>query len=334
MKLIRPLLWLQIFCTLCLITLGGVVHNTGSSLACPDWPLCFGMVMPPMEGQVAIEHSHRLLGALVGFFSVLIVAISLKNRRQISSTFFKLSLVSLGLVIFQGVLGGVTVLLKLSPLVSTAHLVTSQIFLANLLLLHFASSPKYSLSLSQWRGFDHLRFLPFVLIFCIFQMGLGAFIRHGGAALACGLGPESMFLCRSHEDFSLVWWPTLGPAQANMLHRYAGVLLAFLVVLGTLPTLKWAKKNNFKNIRRLVASLHALVAFQIVLGLWTLASGIHPVIVTLHLVGGVGLWLLLWTLWGQTLQISYSQTRMASETRVKTSSGSKESLNFVTDLST
>ena len=59
--------------TFALVTLGGVVHNTESSLACPDWPLCFGQVMPEMEGGVAIEHSHRLLATLVVLGVLLLV---------------------------------------------------------------------------------------------------------------------------------------------------------------------------------------------------------------------------------------------------------------------
>lgn len=52
--------------TFALIALGGMVHNTGSSLACPDWPLCYGEWLPPMTGGILYEHSHRLLGAAVG----------------------------------------------------------------------------------------------------------------------------------------------------------------------------------------------------------------------------------------------------------------------------
>src|SRR4051794_38915603 len=46
--------------TYLLILIGGLVHGTGSSLACPDWPTCYGTMMPKMEGGVLVEHSHRL----------------------------------------------------------------------------------------------------------------------------------------------------------------------------------------------------------------------------------------------------------------------------------
>ena len=51
--------------TFLLILIGGLVHGTGSSLACPDWPTCYGRFMPKMEGGVLVEHSHRLAAGTV-----------------------------------------------------------------------------------------------------------------------------------------------------------------------------------------------------------------------------------------------------------------------------
>src|SRR3990172_3085212 len=90
-----------IFFTFCLILLGGLVHNTGSSLACPDWPLCFGQVFPKMEGGVLVEHSHRLLASLIGFLTIGLVFFGRKTELN------KLTQFALVMVIFQGLLGGI-----------------------------------------------------------------------------------------------------------------------------------------------------------------------------------------------------------------------------------
>src|SRR5439155_19455048 len=45
--------------TFALLFVGGLVTSTGSGLAVPDWPLSFGMVLPPMRGGVLFEHGHR-----------------------------------------------------------------------------------------------------------------------------------------------------------------------------------------------------------------------------------------------------------------------------------
>ncbi|HVD76581.1 MAG TPA: COX15/CtaA family protein, partial [Vicinamibacteria bacterium] len=47
--------------TLVLIFVGGLVTSTGSGLSVPDWPLSYGMLMPPMVGGVFYEHSHRMV---------------------------------------------------------------------------------------------------------------------------------------------------------------------------------------------------------------------------------------------------------------------------------
>src|SRR6187549_3097357 len=56
--------------TYLLILIGGLVHGTGSSLACPDWPTCYGTFMPKMEGGVLVEHSHRLAAGTVTIMTV------------------------------------------------------------------------------------------------------------------------------------------------------------------------------------------------------------------------------------------------------------------------
>ena len=65
--------------TLVLIVAGGLVTNTDSGLACPDWPTCFGSPFPKMVGGVLVEHTHRLIAGLVGFLSVLLALLLLKR---------------------------------------------------------------------------------------------------------------------------------------------------------------------------------------------------------------------------------------------------------------
>ena len=62
--------------TTLLITLGGLVTNTDSGLACPDWPTCFGTPFPKMVGGVLLEHGHRYLATAVGLVAVLCVWLS------------------------------------------------------------------------------------------------------------------------------------------------------------------------------------------------------------------------------------------------------------------
>jgi cytochrome c oxidase assembly protein subunit 15 len=65
--------------TLLLIVAGGVVTNTDSGLACPDWPTCFGSPLPRMAGGVAVEHTHRLIATSLGL-TTLVLALALLAR--------------------------------------------------------------------------------------------------------------------------------------------------------------------------------------------------------------------------------------------------------------
>jgi len=61
--------------TYLLILIGGLVHGTGSSLACPDWPTCYGTFMPKMEGGVLVEHSHRLAAGTVVILTLVLAGL-------------------------------------------------------------------------------------------------------------------------------------------------------------------------------------------------------------------------------------------------------------------
>src|SRR5437764_9978581 len=77
--MIRRLAAIAAGLTIVLIVAGGVVTNTDSGLACPDWPTCYGSLVPRMVGNVAVEHTHRLIATAVGLLTVALVILSLKR---------------------------------------------------------------------------------------------------------------------------------------------------------------------------------------------------------------------------------------------------------------
>jgi cytochrome c oxidase assembly protein subunit 15 len=123
--------------TLLLIFVGGVVTNTGSGLAVPDWPTTFGynMFLYPwskMVGGIFYEHSHRLIGAAVGLLTIALT-ISLwaaDTRRWVRW----LGVAAVAAVIVQGVLGGLRVVLLDRPL-AIVHGCFAQAFFALLVAL-------------------------------------------------------------------------------------------------------------------------------------------------------------------------------------------------------
>ncbi|MEZ4815203.1 MAG: COX15/CtaA family protein [Bdellovibrionota bacterium] len=279
-----------IFLTFVMIVLGGIVKNTGSSLACPDWPTCNGTLFPEMKGIVAIEHSHRLLGTLIGIIICLLVLLSSKIRK-IDSKLHKATIVALVFVIIQGIMGGATVLTQITPLYSTIHLALSHIFFASLLYIYFETCgdspadstwPKVPTKLIKLSGI--------ALALTFLQILLGGIIRHYGAGPACGLGWEAAILCQELTTAKLTIWPMNGPGQLHMLHRLNGFFLLFALVGLTIPMLKFARLNKLKSLRRHLIGIHLIVTVQVLLGIKVVGTYIAPLAITLHLAFGLALW--------------------------------------------
>ena len=100
--------------TFLLIVIGGIVTSTESGLAVPDWPNTFGynMFLYPlseMVGGILYEHSHRLMGSIVGLLTIaLFIMLILKDSRRWIKW---LGLVAFIAVSVQRALGGLRVLL-------------------------------------------------------------------------------------------------------------------------------------------------------------------------------------------------------------------------------
>src|SRR5215831_6480745 len=257
--------------TYLLILIGGLVHGTGSSLACPDWPTCYGTFMPKMEGGVLVEHSHRLAAGTVVILTLALAGLLTAARDPALRPLRPFGWLAVGLVIVQALLGGITVKLRLPTPISTAHTGTSLLFFLTVLYVAVRSRPvPAATGPTPPPTVARMALVAAVAIY--FQMLLGGLVRHSGAALACTDVP----LCRG----SL--WPDAHPTVLiQALHRLTGVAVALLVFASTAVTLgrAWARPG----LRTLAMAAPVLVCVQIALGLHAVTSFLDLATVESHL---------------------------------------------------
>jgi cytochrome c oxidase assembly protein subunit 15 len=115
-----------------LVGIGGATRVMEAGLACPDWPLCYGSLLPgrQMNLQVFLEWFHRLDAFVVGVGLLVQASLSTWWRRDLPRAVPWLSGAALLLVAVQGGLGALTVTLLLPFSVVTAHLITALLLVA------------------------------------------------------------------------------------------------------------------------------------------------------------------------------------------------------------
>ncbi len=262
--------------TFLLLVAGGLVKPTGSSLACPDWPLCNGEVFPAMTGGVEYEHSHRLAALAVVMFSVWLVVAT--RRAGVARRVRVLALVLLPLIGMQAALGAITVIHRLPAPVSTAHLALAMtFFLCVMTCAHWLA-----------QGQDGARFEPgqprlaalAALAMVFAQSLLGGFIRHTGANRACGI---EFPLCGGE------WWPELWAGRAHQLHRLLGIVTLVVVFAAAVPTARAAWRAGRRLALACTLLAPVLAVAQVFLGIATVTSAIALPQVMGHFIVGMAL---------------------------------------------
>ncbi len=158
--------------------------SNDAGLSVPDWPTSFGSLykIPHLVGGVRFEHTHRMIAQFVGFLSIVLAIWTWRADRRRWMRY--LGVTALGLVIAQGILGGLTVLFYLPPAISSAHAALAQTFFCVTVLIAIFTGKRW-VEEAQRVEFDEQRPSLFTLallsIFVLYvQLILGALFRHHG----------------------------------------------------------------------------------------------------------------------------------------------------------
>src|SRR6202011_6116347 len=229
MKAFRALSVATALATYALVVLGGVVRVSGSGLGCPDWPLCHGRVLPPLDLHAIIEYSHRTTASLTSALIVLTAVVAWlawRKRRDIVIP----ATVALVLLVVQVVLGAITVRLELPPMIVLAHLATAMALLAAVCVTAVAAIvPRPARPAERGsRGATPRRLARAAAAGTYLLILSGSLVVGSGASGSCSAWP----LCGGGLNLTFDRLPAI-----QLLHRGVAALIGLLVVLSLLSVL-------------------------------------------------------------------------------------------------
>ena len=298
---VRRLSKLLVISTLLLIFAGALVKSHEVGLSVPDWPTSYGYQMfsfplTDMIGGIFYEHGHRLIATVVGLMT-LILAFTIyytDHRLWLKKTAF----FALGLVIIQGLFGGLTVLLFLPTPVSVIHAILAQTFLMVTILISYGlSKERANRMLNESTDYKVLRFPTYLVTSLVYiQLIIGALMRHTQSGLAIPDFPlsggyiiptfnqEMLNTIQSMQFESGLPFVTLSQIIIHYFHRIGA--LAVSISIGWLTWNIIQSRISNERIYRLAGFLITLLIIQITLGAFTIWSVKEPFITSIHVVNG------------------------------------------------
>ncbi len=252
-----------------LILVGASVRATGAGMGCPDWPTCFGRLIPPTsEAQLPAnyqeiyadrgyaetrfnvvktwtEYLNRLVGVTIGFL-ILATAWRSFSVRKHDNKIMIASVAALLMVLYQGWLGSRVVASNLQPGMITVHMLMALVIVATLIYA-LALSRRTELAAKSAAGIDprFRKWLYVVLALTVIQITMGIQIRElmdylnhtVGADREMWISAQSwvFYVHRSFSAvvlFSNVWLAWMLWKSLGIAHSLTRLAVGILTVVG------------------------------------------------------------------------------------------------------
>lgn len=276
-----------------LIAVGAMVRVTGAGMGCPDWPMCFGLLVPPMSVEELppfgsydyppgwrvetfdplmtwIEYVNRLIGALVGLsiLSTLIAALVAFRRRVgvLVPTF----LAFVG-VLYAAWLGARVVAHELAPWIVTVHLLSAIGVVSALVVavVNAATDAGHAPTAAQKKA---ALAIQGVTGLALVQGAIGTQVR--------GFIED---VARAHPDLARGEWITR-VGLVDIVHRNLALVVVGAAVAVALAVRRWTPSAT--TAIRLVDASAALAVSQLVIGGLLVNLALPRVLQVFHLLGG------------------------------------------------
>ena len=291
LKQLRIMAIVTVLAVLFLIWVGSTVRATGAGMGCPDWPTCFGRIVPPFSEadlppnyrqtyarlgydkmkfdpiKTWTEYLNRLTGTLIGLLSILTFALSFLTRRH-DARLPWLAGGALFLVVLNGWLGAVVIETNLHAAVVTTHMMLSYGVILLLIAVVSLTLPE-SCGVAADIKHHWSPALPLATLVTLVQTGLGAQVRERVDQIGTTFGGHHV---GAH------WLDNIGPVLN--LH-IAGAVAVFLVNLWLITRLI----GGAPLVNRALSALALIVLAQILLGIILIVQDLPTIVQPLHLLG-------------------------------------------------
>jgi cytochrome c oxidase assembly protein subunit 15 len=289
-----------------------MVTSKNVGLAVPDWPTTFGynMFLFPVSrwvGGILFEHTHRLMGSLIGLLTIILAAwLWLSDDRRWVRNLGVIAVIG---VILQGILGGLRVTM-MKDQIGIFHACVAQAFLGLLVLIALVTTNFWRSVSSFLRGGPanaypragsrhrlSIKTLAVAITVAIYvQLGLGATMRHQHRDLAIldfptangawipDTSTAALAKINAWRDARALSDVTAFQIWLQMVHRFLALGIATAIIAFCARV--WREMRGFGALKRLSLLWVALVFGQIALGAWVIWSNKAADIATAHVALG------------------------------------------------